>query len=276
MALALEAIDWGTADHWMRMQAAYELAQARRQGEHVHGAPDGRVRGSSTTSCGGCARCSGVVSRGTDRPLGAPCMKGAPPAPQRLLPEGAHLEGGVPLRARRGRGCRSDRLSLMIGGTRLMTSIDDARVRPMLNPPHLGELIRESIERSRLDGGRDDRSPELRARDAVQDAVPRAEPQGGSVCEDGLGAGHRLGHADHWMHSSKELGLQWRGSGAVDPETGMLYIPSCNQATVITLYEHGHVWARVCRSCATDALAPAPRLRDVHRADPRVRAKITS
>ena len=31
MALALESIDWGAADHWMRMQAAYELAQARRQ-----------------------------------------------------------------------------------------------------------------------------------------------------------------------------------------------------------------------------------------------------
>ena len=30
MALALEAIGWGTADHWMRMQASYELAQARR------------------------------------------------------------------------------------------------------------------------------------------------------------------------------------------------------------------------------------------------------
>ena len=30
MALALEEVDWGTADHWMRMQAAYELAQARR------------------------------------------------------------------------------------------------------------------------------------------------------------------------------------------------------------------------------------------------------
>ena len=30
MALALEDIDWGTADHWMRMQASYELAQARR------------------------------------------------------------------------------------------------------------------------------------------------------------------------------------------------------------------------------------------------------
>ena len=30
IALALEDIGWGTADHWMRMQASYELAQARR------------------------------------------------------------------------------------------------------------------------------------------------------------------------------------------------------------------------------------------------------
>ena len=30
MALALEEIGWGTAEHWMRMQASYELAQARR------------------------------------------------------------------------------------------------------------------------------------------------------------------------------------------------------------------------------------------------------
>ena len=30
MALALEALGWGEADHWMRMQASYELAQARR------------------------------------------------------------------------------------------------------------------------------------------------------------------------------------------------------------------------------------------------------
>ena len=30
MALALEDIGWGTADHWMRMQASYELAMARR------------------------------------------------------------------------------------------------------------------------------------------------------------------------------------------------------------------------------------------------------
>ena len=31
MALSLEGIGWGTAEHWMRMQASYELAQARRQ-----------------------------------------------------------------------------------------------------------------------------------------------------------------------------------------------------------------------------------------------------
>ncbi len=30
MALALEDLGWGTADHWMRMQASYELAQTRR------------------------------------------------------------------------------------------------------------------------------------------------------------------------------------------------------------------------------------------------------
>ena len=31
MALALEDIGWGTADHWMRMQASYELAQVRHE-----------------------------------------------------------------------------------------------------------------------------------------------------------------------------------------------------------------------------------------------------
>ncbi len=30
MALALEEIGWGAADHWMRMQASYDLARARR------------------------------------------------------------------------------------------------------------------------------------------------------------------------------------------------------------------------------------------------------
>lgn len=31
LALAMEDIGWGAADHWMRMQASYELAQARRE-----------------------------------------------------------------------------------------------------------------------------------------------------------------------------------------------------------------------------------------------------
>ncbi len=31
MALALADLGWGTAEHWMRMQASYELAQARRE-----------------------------------------------------------------------------------------------------------------------------------------------------------------------------------------------------------------------------------------------------
>ena len=31
IALALEGIDWGTADYWMRMQSACELAHPRRQ-----------------------------------------------------------------------------------------------------------------------------------------------------------------------------------------------------------------------------------------------------
>lgn len=47
MALALEAMDWGTADHWMRMQAAYELAQARRRHTTNRRAP---VRGRSAVS----------------------------------------------------------------------------------------------------------------------------------------------------------------------------------------------------------------------------------
>ena len=42
MALALEDIGWGTAEHWMRMQASYELAQARRErASATHGATSG-------------------------------------------------------------------------------------------------------------------------------------------------------------------------------------------------------------------------------------------
>ena len=31
MALALERAGWSSADHWMRVQAAYDLARARRE-----------------------------------------------------------------------------------------------------------------------------------------------------------------------------------------------------------------------------------------------------
>ena len=31
IALALEDIGWGTAEHWMRLQASYELAQERQR-----------------------------------------------------------------------------------------------------------------------------------------------------------------------------------------------------------------------------------------------------
>ena len=33
MALALERIGWSNASHWMRLQAAYDLARVRRQQE---------------------------------------------------------------------------------------------------------------------------------------------------------------------------------------------------------------------------------------------------
>ena len=42
MALALEGIGWGTADHWMRMQASYELAQVRRERDAGEQAPSVR------------------------------------------------------------------------------------------------------------------------------------------------------------------------------------------------------------------------------------------
>ena len=31
MALALERLGWSNADHWMRMQASYDLARERRK-----------------------------------------------------------------------------------------------------------------------------------------------------------------------------------------------------------------------------------------------------
>ena len=43
MALALEEIGWGTAEHWMRMQASYELAHARREGDNREQPADARI-----------------------------------------------------------------------------------------------------------------------------------------------------------------------------------------------------------------------------------------
>ena len=37
MALALEDLGWGTAEHWMRMQASYGLARARRSRKSAEG-----------------------------------------------------------------------------------------------------------------------------------------------------------------------------------------------------------------------------------------------
>ncbi len=33
MALAFESVGWSTAEHWLRMQASYDLAALRRRGQ---------------------------------------------------------------------------------------------------------------------------------------------------------------------------------------------------------------------------------------------------
>ena len=43
MALALEEIGWGTAEHWMRMQASYELAHERRERDTREQLADARL-----------------------------------------------------------------------------------------------------------------------------------------------------------------------------------------------------------------------------------------
>ena len=35
MAIRLEKLGWSTADHWVRLQAAYNLAQARRSQDRI-------------------------------------------------------------------------------------------------------------------------------------------------------------------------------------------------------------------------------------------------
>ena len=48
-----------------------------------------------------------------------------------------------------------------------MTEIASARVGPMLNPPHPGELIREKYGRCRVERDRDGGASRLRARNIV-------------------------------------------------------------------------------------------------------------
>ncbi len=75
-----------------------------------------------------------------------------------------------------------------------MNDIASERGGPMLNPPHLGELIRESI--GEAGGNVTGTAARLRARDPL---APD-ERQGGGIGKDGAGTGgDRLGTADHWM-----------------------------------------------------------------------------
>ncbi len=36
MAIRLEKIGWSNADHWLRLHAAYDLAQARKREDEIH------------------------------------------------------------------------------------------------------------------------------------------------------------------------------------------------------------------------------------------------
>ncbi|MCA9428854.1 MAG: HigA family addiction module antidote protein, partial [Candidatus Omnitrophica bacterium] len=36
MAIRLEKAGWSNADHWMRLQASYDLAQAREHQDRIH------------------------------------------------------------------------------------------------------------------------------------------------------------------------------------------------------------------------------------------------
>ena len=74
--MALEDIGWGTAEHWMRMQAAYEIAQARRRAarmmEPCTGADgQGGHPGAGRGDTGERGRIPGIVSRrdGTENHL---------------------------------------------------------------------------------------------------------------------------------------------------------------------------------------------------------------
>ncbi len=36
MAIRLEKVGWSNAEHWLRLQAAYDLAQARKREDDIH------------------------------------------------------------------------------------------------------------------------------------------------------------------------------------------------------------------------------------------------
>ena len=107
-------------------------------------------------------------------------------------PSFRQLARGVPLRGGRGRGRGPDRLITDRNGALTMNDIANDRVGPMQNDsPHLGELIRESMDDVGWNPVTETRTSRLRARNAVASA----ERQGGRVGEHGAGAGgYRLGH----------------------------------------------------------------------------------
>ena len=44
MAIRLEKAGWSNADHWLRLQTAYDLAQARKREGEIHVAPFRRAK----------------------------------------------------------------------------------------------------------------------------------------------------------------------------------------------------------------------------------------
>ena len=93
-----------------------------------------------------------------------------------------------------------------------MSNNDGERVGPMLNPPHLGELIRESMEEIGWNVTETAVPLGLRTRDAFASL----ERQSRRVRKYGAGIGaHRLGTAEHWMRmqASYELAQARRERG---------------------------------------------------------------
>ena len=92
-----------------------------------------------------------------------------------------------------------------------MNSTGSERMGPMLNPPHLGELIRESMDEVGWN------VTETAARLGCERApIASAERQGGRVREHGARVGnHRLGYGDHWvrMQASYKLAQARRARG---------------------------------------------------------------